>query len=147
VNHLRILRTLAPVLALTACHAPTVVAEKFHEAMAKGDGSKAYELLAAKTQAELTAVAKKASEASGGTLSPDPTLMIVAGDLGIYPARKEGQPNKPVKATLLSQESKRAKVSVRIGEGQHELDLVQEQLRWRVDLPIVVLRPDRPSAP
>lgn len=135
MNPLR-LRHLAPLALLTAaCHGPAAIAEQYHEALSRSDGSKALGLLSEKTRAELTQIAKKASEASGGTLSADPALMITSGDASIYPRREKGR-TSPVKATLVSSDGKRARVSVALGQGQHELELVKESLRWRIELPL-----------
>jgi hypothetical protein len=122
-------------LVLCGCGRPTDVAEQFHDALAKGDGAKAFGMLSQSTQAKLTRIAKAAHEASGGAISEDAAEMIVRGDGSLYPARADAQ-SHVVHASLLSANGPRAKVSVRIGETTHEMDLVKEGGHWKIDLPL-----------
>jgi hypothetical protein len=131
----RLFPLAAVVLALSACSKPTDVAVQFHDALYRGDGTKALSLLSKPTQEKLQEFAKKAHDMSGGTVPDDPALMIVHGDSSIYPSPTAAQP-KVVRATLLSADDKRAKVKVHVGESDHEMDLVKEGGRWRIDLPI-----------
>ncbi|MGC4122656.1 MAG: DUF4878 domain-containing protein [Myxococcales bacterium] len=130
----RLFPLAALLLALSACSPPADVAVQFHDALYRGDGAKAFSLLSKPTQDQLSAIAKKAHDMSGGTVPNDPTMMIVHGDSSLYPAPTSKQ--KVVRASTLSSEGPHAKVKVRIGETDHEMDLVKENGRWRIDLPI-----------
>jgi hypothetical protein len=126
---------MAALLFCAACGKPTDVAVQFHTALARDEGAKAFGLLSARTQAELARIAKAAHDKSGGAVPEDPAAMIVRGDGSIYPLPT--QPGQPaVHATLLSTNGPRAKVSVQIGDKKHEMDLVREGGRWKVDLPL-----------
>ena len=129
------LAPLAALLALAACSRPTDVAVQFHEALADGNGGKAFALLSASTRAKLAEIAKRAHDESGGAVSDDPALMIAHGDPSLYPT-PDGPEDKVASATLLAMDGARAKVSVRIGEAAHEMDLVRERGRWKIDLPL-----------
>lgn len=131
----RFLIAAAAALVLGACSRPPDVAVQFHDALYAGNGAKAFGFLSSQTQARLKAIAQKAHDASGGALSADPSLMIVHGDTAMYPAPSAAQPHV-ARASLLSASGPRAKVSVRIGETAHEMDLVREGGRWKVDLPV-----------
>ena len=131
----RLFPLAAALLLLAACSRPTDVAVQFHEALNAGNGAKAFALLSKPTQDKLTEISKKAHDASGGTVSEDAALMIAHGDPSIYPTPTPAQP-KAVRATMISTDGPRAKVSVHIGEAAHEMDLVKENGRWRIDLPI-----------
>jgi hypothetical protein len=132
--HLRLL-PMAALLFCAACAKPADVAVQFHDALAADNGARAFSFLSARSQAELTRIAKAAHEKSGGAVSEDPAAMIVRGDASIYPL-----PTQPglhaVHATLLSTNGPRAKVAVQIGEKKHEMDLVREGGRWKIDLPL-----------
>ena len=130
----RLLPTLALGL-LCACGHPTDVAIQFHDALAKGDGAKAYALLSKPTQEKLARIAKAAHDVSGGTVSDDPAEMIAHGDNSIYALPTASQPHV-ARVSMISSEGPRAKVSVHIGESTHEMDLVREGGRWRIDLPL-----------
>ena len=133
--HLRPFLLLAALLCLAACARPTDVAVQFHDALAREEGNKAFGMLSARAQAELTRIAKAAHDKSGGAVSEDPAAMIVRGDRSLYPLPTQiGQ--HEVRATQLSADGARAKVSVQIGEARHEMDLVREGGRWKVDLPL-----------
>lgn len=142
----RLFCPIAAALLLSACSPPNEVAAQFHDALYRGDGAKAFSLLSRSTQERLKEIAKKAHDMSGGTVPNDPTLMIVHGDSSMYPTPTATQ--KVVRASVLSTEGPHAKVKVRIGEADHEMDLVKENGRWRVDLPITTQSVGAtPSAP
>lgn len=134
----RPLLPLAAVLALSlsACARPSDVAVQFHQALAKGDEAKAFSLLSTPTQARLTAIAREAHAKSSGLVSDDPRVMIGSGDLSLYPPPTPARPKKGARASPLSENGPRAKVSVHLGEASHEMDLVREGGAWRIDLPI-----------
>jgi hypothetical protein len=126
---------LAALLCLAACARPTDVAVQFHDALAADNGARAFSMLSQRTQAELTRIAKAAHDRTGGAVPEDPAAMIVRGDGSMYPLPT--QPSQhAVRATLLSSSGARAKVSVQIGEKKHEVDLVREGGRWKIDLPL-----------
>jgi hypothetical protein len=131
----RHLLPLAALLALAACNHPVDAAVQFEDALANDNGPKAFGLLSTRAQAELTRIAKATHEASGGTVSDDPTLMIVRGDRSVYPSTTAASPHV-ARASLLSMDGNRAKVTVDIAGTKHEMDLVREGGRWKVDLPL-----------
>ena len=131
----RLFPLAAVALLCCGCTRPTDVAVQFHEALRAGNGAKAFSLLSKPTQDKLAEVAKKAHDASAGAVSDDPALMIAHGDPALYPPPSQGQP-KAARATMLSATGPRAKVMVHLGEAAHEMDLVKEGGRWRIDLPI-----------
>lgn len=126
---------IAPALLLAACAQPTGVAVQFHDALAAHNGARAFELLSARTQAELTRAATAAHAVSDRAIPDDPALMIVLGDMSLYPTTTPAKPHV-AQATLIAVNGPHAKVSVRIRDATHDMELVRENRRWRVDLPI-----------
>ena len=126
---------LAALLLLAACSRPTDEAVQFHDALSAQNGVKAFGLLSSQTRAALAKIARDAHAAAGESIPDDPALMIVQGDLSLYPP-PEPPSHHVAQAELLSIDGSRAKVRVRMGDATNELDLVNEGRRWKIDLPV-----------
>jgi len=120
------------VLVCACSAAPDQVAVRFHQALAHGDGSRAFQLLSADTQARLSALAQAASDASDGVIEADPERMIVQGDPSPYPVLEGGFAE--MTARIVEQATSHAVVEVTLGGAPTSTRLIREGSEWKVDL-------------
>lgn len=98
-------------------------------AMADGDEEGAWRLLASPTRARLEERARIAAAAAPGVVAPD-ARALVAGD-----ARRATRP--PSVITIVRSDASRAVLRVEApGEAPRDVQLLREDGRWRVDLPV-----------
>lgn len=110
------------------------VVVQYHQALGQGDGKRALTMLTRATREKLAAIAEATSAASGGTVSPEPSRMIVQGDLSRYTTPDGGKAKLTTR--YLEGDRSHAKVAVTIDGETFETALVLEDGQWRIELPL-----------
>ena len=96
----------------------------FLSVLERGETERAFKALSKRTRERLEAQAQAASQAAGGTLEAEPSLLA-------FPLA--GRPGNVSDVQLLRREGERAVLQVTANGQKHELTLVFEEGAWRID--------------